>query len=190
MKIERIQRICLYGGPSSGKSTLAAWLFANLKMKGESVEAIPEHVKFWTYLPHTPQSFDQFYLFGQQLHHEDTVLRGGVNFLICETPLLLVAYYAKRMKTPGAKLLFEAALEVERVYPGVHLFIERGDEYCETGRFHSKKEAVEIDKEMKEFIEQANEDQAYSYAGSFSVNDKDTILRCVGHWLLSHRVID
>ena len=38
-------RINFLGGPSSGKSTTAAWLFAQLKDRQASIELVTEYVK-------------------------------------------------------------------------------------------------------------------------------------------------
>jgi len=41
-------RICLFGSPSSGKSTLASKIFSRLKVDNYNVELVLEYIKEWT----------------------------------------------------------------------------------------------------------------------------------------------
>ena len=60
---QKIRRICFYGAPGSGKSTVASYIFAELKMLNYNVEFVSEYVKRWTFIKREPQPFDQVFLF-------------------------------------------------------------------------------------------------------------------------------
>src|SRR3989304_3173666 len=70
-----IRRIGLWGGPSTSKSTLTAWLFSELKTKQIAAEHCQETIKDWTWISRKPEGLDQVFLFAAQLHREDTILR-------------------------------------------------------------------------------------------------------------------
>jgi len=58
-----VRRINLFGGPCSGKSTIASWLFSRLKEEDIDVEFVSEYIKGWTFIPRNCDSFDQLYVF-------------------------------------------------------------------------------------------------------------------------------
>jgi len=147
-----IRRINLFAGPGSGKSTLAAWVFAELKMQSIEVEHIAEYVKAWTFIGRPPQSFDQIYLFGKQLHKEDIVLRSNEKVsIISESPILLSCSYAKNYGSPGWQHLIALSQEFEKRFPSLNFFISREDcPYNTHGRFQDFKAAQTMDRVIKE----------------------------------------
>jgi hypothetical protein len=58
-----IRRISLFGSAGSGKSTMAARLYADLKMQGQDIELIQEYIKPRAYEKRFPTSFDQVHIF-------------------------------------------------------------------------------------------------------------------------------
>lgn len=146
-----IRRINIMGGPGSGKSTLAAWLFAELKMNGINVEHAAEFVKAWSFIGRPPQSFDQIYLFGKQMHKEDIVLRSDPNVIIVsESPVLLSCCYAKTYGALGWQHLISLSKDFDNVFPAKNFFISRGDcPYKEEGRFQDYTKAIEMDECIK-----------------------------------------
>jgi ABC-type multidrug transport system ATPase subunit len=71
------KRIGFLGGPGSGKSTTAAWLFAELKTQNKPVELCNEYVKAWTYLNRAVKEWDQVYCFAKQQQYEFRFLQAG-----------------------------------------------------------------------------------------------------------------
>jgi len=140
------------GGPGIGKSTLAAWVFAELKMQGIEVEHCSEYVKAWTFIGRPPQSFDQIYLFGKQLHKEDIVLRSDEKVsIISESPIFLSCCYAKNYNAPGWQHLIALSQEFEKRFPSLNFFVTReGCPYNTHGRFQNFEAAQMMDRVIKE----------------------------------------
>ncbi len=152
-RFKKIRRINIFGGPCSSKSTLAAYLFSQLKIADKSIEYVSEYIKFWTYIDRKPQGYDQVYTFAKQLNQEDTILRNGVDLIVTDCPLLQVCFYSKYNETPAHDQLREIASNFNMDYPSINIFIDRADKaYKNIGRFHDKLEAMEIDKEMLSFM--------------------------------------
>ena len=61
-------RINLHSGPGSGKSTIAARIFYEFKVKGYSIELVHEYIKKWAYEDRKPKSYDQTYILNPVLH--------------------------------------------------------------------------------------------------------------------------
>lgn len=144
--MKRIRRIGFIGGPGCGKSTSAAWLMAQLKMAGVDVELVQEYVKNWAFEKRHPERFDQVFLIGQQMRQEDLMLRNGVEVIVTESPVLMSACYGKWFKAKSWKHLIPIALDFEKQYPSLNIFLTRGEEYNTKGRFQSKDDAVALDK--------------------------------------------
>ena len=60
--------IDLYGSPSSGKSTCAAYVFANLKMRGVKCELVTEVAKDLVWDENAKALWNQAYVFGNQFY--------------------------------------------------------------------------------------------------------------------------
>ena len=147
------KRICIYGGPGSGKSTVAAWLFASMKAKGEEIEYITEYAKSWTFLRRPPAGFDQVYLFGKQMNREDIVLRYSNKFMIVtDSPLFLSCCYAEKYETIGWPHLWGIAKEFEQVYPSINIVLKRPDTYKGLARFQDETAARNMDSFCRESL--------------------------------------
>jgi cytidylate kinase len=149
--------INLYGGPGTGKSTLAALIYHKLKVKGYKVELVQEYVKTWVYQNRIPNDWDQFEFFSQQLMKEH-ILYGKVQYIVTDCPLELSAYYAdenKHLKPAFTAML--KAVESMRKDENVEVkrFFVRRDKkqkYHAEERFQTKEEALNIDRTMYQFM--------------------------------------
>ena len=83
--------INFYGGPSAGKSTMAAQLFGIMKANRFNVEYVPEFAKDLTW-KQSKCLDDQLYVFAVQ-HHALYTLLGQVDYIITDSPLLLSLHY-------------------------------------------------------------------------------------------------
>jgi len=62
-------------------------------------------------------------------------------------------YYSFKIDCPVKNELLEIAKRFNSEFPGIYIFLNRGDlEYSEIGRFHTLEELLEIEKEMWEFL--------------------------------------
>lgn len=148
----KIRRVNFYAGPGAGKSTTAPNVFSQLKNKfihdgiNMHVEIVLEYIKNWAYEGRKPASFDQVYIFAQQMHREDILLRSDIDLILTDSPLLLNYSYGEKENRPGYKGLLPVVQEFEAAFPGLHIFIDRGDRpYVAKGRYQNEEQARMMD---------------------------------------------
>jgi nicotinamide riboside kinase len=146
-----IERISVFGGPGSGKTTLAARIFAELKTRRRKVEHIPEYVKRMAYANEQPRSFDQLYIIAKQLHREDQILR-YVPTIVTDCPIMMCACYAKLYDFRCWQELLSIAKQWELAHPAFNLLIDRFVPYNTNGRFQSEEEAHVVDQLIYDVI--------------------------------------
>lgn len=151
-----IRRINLFAGAAAGKSTCAAKLFADLKVKHINVELVQEYIKTWAYERKMPTGFDQVYIFGKQLRKEEVVLKNGVDTIITDSPVFLGTCYADLYGAPGCTALREIVQVFDEVYKPLNIFLERPEVYQTTGRYQTHEEAKKIDELVKDALQAAN----------------------------------
>jgi len=134
--------IQLFGGPSAGKSTLAAELFVAMKKANiGSVELVQEYAKELVWQERFKELDNQSLVTAGQIA-KIMPLNGKVDYLITDSPLLLGLVYAKNPKEVENTILSHTA-KFERV---INIFIDRGNSTFEThGRVHNYKESINID---------------------------------------------
>lgn len=147
----------LFGSPGSGKSTMAASIFCQLKQRHINAEMVREYVKDWMWIDRQVDTFDQFYILGKQLQKE-SITYGKVDVLINDSPLWLVAFYEEyRLKIHnGPCTLAMHALQpmLDKKTKRTRLFItKQAFPYNDNGRDHSEKESLEIEKLLYQFLE-------------------------------------
>jgi deoxyadenosine/deoxycytidine kinase len=142
-------RINLFAGPGAGKSTLASWLFAELKLRDYSIELVSEYVKSWAIEKRKIHPFHQVYFMGRQLEYEYRFLTNGVKHIITDSPVFLAATYARYYNSH----LFEVANQMESIistyekkHPAINIFLNRGDYFQQEGRYHNREQAENIDR--------------------------------------------
>lgn len=154
--------VCLYGGPGSGKSTVAAGLYASLKLKGVNCELNREYVKGWAWEGRDVLDGDQTYFFAKQSRNERLLVRAGVSAVICDSPLLLCHFYGlkycwleRSYNTSLALLQHHHAFCRANGYTVEHFFVKRAEDklYNEEGRFQTKEEALAFDKEIQTMLD-------------------------------------
>lgn len=146
-------RICLYAGAGSGKTTTCHGLSHALKKKGHNIELVQEYIKGWAYMGRTPKSFDQVFLFAQQLHAEDFLFQNGVEHVVTDSPVILSAFYGRKYGFAAWETFLELGDSFERKHPSVNIFLSReGIPYRPHGRFETEAGAAEADEEMKIFL--------------------------------------
>ena len=82
----------LYGQPSCGKSTGAAYIFSQLKMRGIDTELVTETVKDMVWEHNDDALTNQLYILG--LHSQRFWrLRNQVRVIVADSPILLTEIY-------------------------------------------------------------------------------------------------
>lgn len=133
--------INLFGGPGAGKSTTAAGLFWLLKNRGMRVELVTEYAKALAWANRGEELTDQFYIYAKQ-HHRQHVLKGQVDFVVTDSPLLLPLLY-NQTEPPSFR---EYVIDNWHRYDNVNYFIERVKPYIQLGRFQQQLEADALGK--------------------------------------------
>ncbi len=172
--------INLFGQPSSGKSTTAADIFAKLKMNDISAEVTYEYAKKYAWKKIPIGDYDQYYLFAKELNNLTTLI-GKVDFIICDSPLLLAGYYMKR-KT-GSPYLAEMCNLVYKDLQkdGIvfkNFYLPKLKKYSPEGRYETEEQADEIGKELLELLDKSNID--YTVVKSKDSLRSDYILKTCG----------
>lgn len=151
MKTERKMKdtiiVNLFGGPGSGKSTGATWLFSQLKLRGIDCEYVSEFAKDKVWEENSKVFANQFYLSGKQSFKISRCF-GKVDIIITDCPIAMGCVYSTSEK------LTEAILEEFGKYGtrNINAFICRDKEYNPNGRNQSYVEAKSIDDSIQSLL--------------------------------------
>lgn len=153
--------INLYGGPGTGKSTSAAYLYYLLKLAGKNVELVREYVKDWAWDERRISTYDQIYFLGKQTRRE-SMLYGKVDYIVTDSPVMMGVFYghkycppilAKGIASATQAFYDQAAADGHR---HCHIFLDRIKKYVAVGRYQSEEEARTMDKELKDMLQRFN----------------------------------
>ncbi len=144
--------INLFGGPGSGKSRTAARLFADMKDMGLKVELVNEYIKDHMYSGREDAKALQEYIFAKQ-HHKQHILRGQVDWVITDCPLLLSNIYAPRDDLYHH--LENYILGSYNRYNNINIFLNRNHEipYMQYGREQNLEQAMDVDNQIKLYLD-------------------------------------
>ena len=151
--------INIYGGPSIGKSIMAAALFVELKRRGESCEYIQEYPKqlIWEGKSHELKNQE---LMAQK---QSALLNGALKncpVVITDGPVLQGVFYAEKVWDVAhhSESIFALHYDTLLDYNVISIYLIRGDhKYEEAGRLQNHAEAVEIDKGIKDVLDRYQE---------------------------------
>lgn len=152
--------INLIGGPGIGKSSIAADLFALMKWNDIKVELVTEFAKDLVWEERHMTIRDQLYLFAKQ-NHKLYRLKGKVDYVINDSPLLLVLAYQPK----EYYVQFEPFVrEVWDSYTNINISLNRAGRYQPEGRIHDEQQALYLDNEIRSLfandkVEMVNADQ-------------------------------
>lgn len=148
----------LYGGPGAGKSTLAAFAFQWLKLRGKNAELVQEYVKSWAWEGRPIGAYDQLYFLGKQIRRE-SLLHGKVDYIVTDAPILLGTYYASagapRFISEGVRAAGLGYYNQARE-DGIrheHILLRRSGPYRQEGRYQDEYAARAIDDRIVEMLE-------------------------------------
>lgn len=145
----------LYGGPGTGKSTVAAQLFALSKIEGLDAEMVREYVKNWVWEGRKTLPGDQAYFFCQQARQERIFMLSGVDLVVCDSPLALCNFYGQKYDPAEKELNTTLPLLSDHLklcskwgYRVVHVFLNRKSRYNPAGRYEDEATAKAWDLEI------------------------------------------
>jgi len=138
--------INLIGGPCSGKSTVAAELFARLKKMGVHCEKVDEYIKERIYEENKTMPLNQIPIFGME-HYSLTNKLGKVDCIVHDGSFINNIIYKQ-----GENPEFDTLIVSEyKKFVNLDFFIKRGNiEFEDYGRIHNLKQSKELDKIIKE----------------------------------------
>jgi hypothetical protein len=142
--------INLFGGPGIGKSTSAAGLFHLMKLQSMEVELVTEYAKdlFWS--ERGMMFTEQDYIFAKQ-NHRLRRLRGKVDWVVTDSPIILGHFYMPD-DFPGKEHFCSFVNEMFNSYSNINILLTRDNEYNPNGRNQTEDEAIEIDKNIVNFL--------------------------------------
>lgn len=143
----------LFGAPGSGKSTGAAWLFAQLKMKGVNCELITEYAKDKTWEGNHVALDCQEYILGKQSFRMKRC-RDKVDLIITDSPLPLGIFYNTN---PVLDENYEnLVLNIFNEYENLNYCLIRGKDYNPIGRNQTAEESDAIGDKIQFFLDDHN----------------------------------
>lgn len=140
--------INLIGGPCSGKSTVAAELFARLKKMGVHCELVPEYIKERIYEENKTIPKHQLSIFGME-HYSIWNKIGKVDVIVHDGSFInnTSALYNCEDNPEFDNLI----ISEYKKFNNLDFFIKRGNiEFEDYGRIHNLKQSKELDKIIKE----------------------------------------
>jgi len=138
----------LIGGPSSGKSTMAAGLFYELKRLGHSAELVTEFAKELTWENRTGALHCQAYIFGKQFHRIDRLV-GKVDIVITDTSSLLNPIYQPDNYPPSFE---QCVVDMYRLQNNMTINVERMHHFISEGRNEDESASINIDNRLIELM--------------------------------------
>ncbi len=145
-------------GPGSGKTTLAALTFANLKLKGYVVEYIQEFAKKLIWMEDYETLNNQYFVSNGQYKILKS-MKGKVDFIVTDGPLINELYYNRHNKDNISNIekTENLILNAHRDFNNINIFLKRGNfKYEQQGRQQNEEEAKEIDVILKHLLKGNN----------------------------------
>ena len=141
----------LVGAPGAGKSTGAAYIFAQLKMAGVNAELITEFAKDKCFEESKEVFKNQVYLFGKQYFRISRVA-DKVDVIVTDSPLLQSCAY--NPYEGDVREAFEnLVISVYLSHRNLTYYVKRVKPYNPVGRFQSESESDDKGSEIKAFLE-------------------------------------
>lgn len=151
--------INLYGGPGTGKSTSAAYLYASLKHQGVNAELVREYAKDWAWEGRPIRPFDQIYLTSKQSRRESS-LYGKADVIVTDSPVLLGLYYTRKYFSPvivaGIAGLVQSFYQqaTDEGHRHIHVLLGRTKPYATEGRYESESDAKAADAGIRALLDE------------------------------------
>lgn len=145
----------LYGGPGTGKSTVAAGVFYTLKMKyGINCEYVQEYAKdkAWEFsgVDKPPKvMLAQEYIFANQMFRMRRLI-GEVDLIISDSPIVIgLAYMKDDFELPSLRNVVSEAYDM---FDNQDVFLIRNKPYNPKGRFQTEDQAKALDSTVMKIL--------------------------------------
>jgi len=146
--------INLIGGPCSGKSTVAAELFARLKKMGIKTELVSEYIKDRIYEENKTMPNNQIAIFGME-HYNISNKLGKVEVIVHDGSFINNILYKKEDNQEFDNLI----VSEYHKFNNLDFFIKRGNiEFEDYGRIHNYEQSLELDKKIKQLYNNCGAD--------------------------------
>ena len=160
----------VFGGPGSGKSTMAYAVAAELKARGYTAECVGEVVKDCIYdaargdqeaarlLDGSVESQEELY---RRQSARERRLDGLVQFVVADSPAIMgLAYLAPDADEDRAARLAALAQDEFEAQESVNVIVAREGAYDPRARIHAEDEAERIDADVLALVERATATRA------------------------------
>lgn len=155
----RAKIINIFGGPNVGKTTYAAHLYVQMKIRGKSVALVQEAATDYILEDRMKVvETDQLSVFTEQ--NRRLLCRvDSFDYIISDSPILLSHVYFKPDLSIYNKRDFETfILSTFRQYNNNNVYLDRTIDWGHdmTGRRFNKEQSIAFDSEIKDFLEVNN----------------------------------
>ena len=144
--------INLIGSPGTGKSTIASELFAKMKWAGVDVELVSEYAKELVWEQRHETFKNELYIFAKQ-HHRLFRLKGKVDYIITDRPLLLSIFYNNKYGD-GSENFKNIVLEEIDKFNNINIFLRRTKPYVNKGRNQTEEESSAFADEILNLVKE------------------------------------
>lgn len=141
----------IFAGPGAGKSTICAGIFAKLKWLNVNCEMALEYAKDLVWEESFKKLNNQLYVFANQ-QNRIFKLNNKVDVIITDSPLLLSIIYDAK----NDNILKQLIINEHNKYNNINLFINRKKEYVQEGRIQTYEEAINIDNQIIQLLNENN----------------------------------
>ena len=155
----KIINIC--GGPGTGKSTIATGVYSKLKIHTIDCELASEYAKDVTWEGHDALFNNQIKIFAEQFRRIYRLL-DKVDYIICDSPLLLNSIYLKSFLESDDKKFFSSEYYDQQKqfyvdsfdeFNNLNFYVTRNTKYhTMSGRVHDLRQSIALDKEISELL--------------------------------------
>ena len=139
----------LFGVPGAGKSTGAAYIFSQLKMRGINAELITEFAKDKVWEENKEVFKNQAYLFGKQ-SFKMSRCRDEVDCIITDSPLPLSIFY--NSDPVLGEDFNKTVMNVFNSYKNLNYLLTRTKPYNPAGRHQSEEESDLLKKPLEDLL--------------------------------------
>jgi len=168
-------------GPSSGKSTMSALTYVELKSLHKTAEMVQEYAKMLVYMEDYEMLNCQWMVSYRQ-YQQLKALKGKVEYVCCDSPLVIGMFYNRYYKDNVSDIFKTEAMiksKLEELSPCIYIFLERNPDFpFETeGRIQGEEESMRIDKQMKNLLDELGVEYLTVKSG------KENVARIIEHIL-------